>query len=255
MKLHFTTIGIGQPIVLLHAFPLNHEMFSLKEIDGYQIILPDFPGFGLSNMEMTDYSLETLAGSLKAQLDGFLGKPRPWILGGISMGGYLAFELIRQFPQSVSKLILISTRAGIDTPEARQNRLNMAENVLKSGIDNLVETMPQGLLGAATKASKPNVIQMVQNLIRQANPKAVSLAQRAMAQRRNQTSLLERIKQKTLILAGSEDILIQPAESKSMANSMPNGQLHLIEGVGHLIPVEAPELFENRIRGFKLENS
>jgi pimeloyl-ACP methyl ester carboxylesterase len=253
MNLHFTSIGFGQPIVLLHAFPLDHEMFTLKEIPGYRLILPDFPGFGLSPLETTEYSFSTLAVALKDQLDHFLGQASPFILGGISMGGYLTFEFVREVPESVSKIILISTRSGNDTPEAQFNRLKMADDVLKNGMGSYVESMPQGLLGARTRSSKPQVVQIIQNFIRKANPKAVAFAQRAMAQRRDQKDLLGQIRAKTLILGGLEDSLIQPTESKKMADHLPMSQIQFIEGTGHLIPMEEPELFEKAIRDFVLK--
>jgi len=191
-----------QVIVLLHAFPLSHELWNqLEPIAGYRFIKPDFPGFGFKPLAAPGLTLEQAA----QQLDRLLISRKvnkPFVLAGISMGGYLAFEYYRQFPERVNQLILISTRPGVDKPEGRQNRLNMAEKVEKEGVGYLPEAMIPGLLGKTTLAEKPEVRQQLTKWINHTSPHAIALAQRAMANRRDQTDILAQIKARTLIIAG-----------------------------------------------------
>lgn len=243
-------VGSGKPLVLLHAFPLSHEIW--KDIIppfGYQLILPDFPGFGLSPIQDSDLSLPEAAQGLEKHLKE-MGIDQSIVLGGISMGGYWALEFIRQFPHQIQKLLLISTRAGIDKPEGRQNRLNMAEKVLTEGTEYLVAAMVPGLLGKTTLENKSPQIQTVRQWIRQTSPKGIALAQKTMASRRDQTDLLPTIQAETLIIAGKEDALIPYSEAQTMAQSLPNSQLQLIDQVGHLIPLEAPAEFQKRLNAF-----
>jgi 3-oxoadipate enol-lactonase len=177
---------------------------------------------------------------------------RPFALAGISMGGYWAFEVYRQFPNQVDQLILISTRPGVDKPEGRQNRLNMAEKVEKEGVGYLPAAMIPGLLGKTTLSDKPEVTRLVTGWINETPAAAVALAQRAMANRRDQTDLLARIKAKTLIIAGQEDDLIPPSEAQAMHQAIPNSQLTLIDQVGHLVPIEAPKIFQKTLEEFLL---
>src|SRR5581483_5700171 len=106
--------GTGSPLVLLHAFPLSHELWQgFQAPAGHQLVLPDFPGFGLSPLHNGDLTLFEAAQGLENHLRS-LGLTQPITLGGISMGGYWAFEYLRLFPGRVAKLLLISTRPGTD---------------------------------------------------------------------------------------------------------------------------------------------
>jgi len=242
-------------IVLLHAFPLSHKLWNqLEPIPGYRFITPDFPGFGTEPLAATGLTLELAAQHLDRQLRA-QNVDKPFILIGISMGGYWAFEYYRQFPERVNQLILVSTRPGVDKPEGRQNRLNMAERIEKEGVGYLVEAMIPGLLGKTTLADKPEVRRQLSEWISKTSPQAVALAQRAMANRRDQTDLLTRITARTLILAGQEDALIAPAEAVAMGKLIPNSQVELLDQVGHLIPIESPNHFQKSLRGFLLSES
>ena len=157
--------GSGQPLVLLHAFPLTHAIW--KEItppDQYQLILPDFPGFGLSPLPQTQISLSDASQGLNNHM-AEKGIEGPVTIGGISMGGYWALEFIRQYPEKVRALILISTRAGIDKPEIKQKRLETAKKVEKEGIGFLAQTMVPGLLGKSTVEKQPGLILQVKQWI------------------------------------------------------------------------------------------
>ena len=236
--------GIGKPLVLLHAFPLSHEMWiHLKAPTGFRLILPDFPGFGLSPQGPMDFTLEDAARVLRELLNRE-GVQGPLVLGGISMGGYWAMEFLRLYPDLVSSLLLISTRSGTDSEGARQNRLKMAEEVLAEGTASLARAMIPGLLGATTRARNPAVAEEVTEFIRKTSPEAVAGAQKAMAGRRDQGGTLAQSRTPTLIMAGLEDSLIPESESQALAEKMRQSRLERIEQTGHLIPLEAPERFQ-----------
>lgn len=249
-KIVSTQAGSGKNLVLLHAFPLSHSLWKdLKPPAGYQLILPDFPGFGESPLAPVGLTLADAAQGLENHLRQ-KGINEPVILGGISMGGYWAMEYLRQFPQRVAKILFISTRPGADKPEGRQNRLNMADKVLQEGTEFMVKAMIPGLLGKTTLAEKPEVADQVSKWIRSTKPEAVALAQRAMAERRDQTGLLADLKVPTLILAGQEDALIPPSEAQAMAQDVFGSHLKLMDNVGHLIPIEDPAGFQKIVDDF-----
>lgn len=237
-------------IVLLHPFPLSRLFWGqLKAIKGYQVVTPDFPGFGGTTPKPSGYTLAQAAKDLNEHLTQQFG-PKPIVLGGISMGGYWAFEFLKQFPNRVEKLMLISTRAGADKAEGRQNRLKMAEFVEKAGVGHLPEAMIPGLLGKTTLADKLDVSEQVSKWILQASPAGVALAQRAMANRANQTGILAGIQAPTIIVAGKEDALIPTSESVAMQEAIPGSQLILMEKIGHLAPIEDPEKFQKLLEEF-----
>jgi pimeloyl-ACP methyl ester carboxylesterase len=247
--------GSGYPLVLLHAFPLTHEIWkNFVSPDEVRLILPDFPGFGLSPLPKSEFSLSDVAQGLYKHLME-KGIDQPVALGGISMGGYWCLEFMRQFPEKVSALILISTRASTDSLEAKQKRLETAEKVEKEGVQFLVRTMLPGLIGKTTSMHKPEVIHQVGQWIQESLPQAVSLAQRAMARRRDQNDLLPKIKVPVLVLSGSEDTLIPVSEAQTMANAAPNSQFKIIRDVGHLIPLENPNEFQKCLNEFMSQHN
>jgi len=169
------------------------------------------------------------------------------------MGGYWAMEFIRQFPHRIEKILFISTRPGLDKPEAKQNRLKMADRAEKEGVGFLAEAMIPGLLGKMTLANKPGVVDRLREWIQATNPAAVALAQRAMAERRDQTGLMPQLRAKTWIVAGLEDALIASTEAEAMAKAIPGSQLRLLDGVGHLVPIEDPGRFHKILEEFLFE--
>ena len=111
----------------------------------------------------------------------------------------------------------------------------------------IVEGMVPGLLGKRTFKQQAATTELVGRWIKEASPKAVALAQRVMADRRDQTTLLPTLKVKTHLWAGQEDALIPNTESQTMAQALPSCELKIFEGVGDLIPLEDPQAFQNAI--------
>jgi pimeloyl-ACP methyl ester carboxylesterase len=244
LKIQSQIIGTGKPIVLLHAFPLSHLIWrDLQPPPGYKLILPDFPGFGLSPLAKEGLTLEAAAKGLEKHLEE-LCVNEPFVLGGISMGGYWAMDYMRQFPEKIQSLILISTRPGQDKPENRMKRLEISDRVLKEGPEFLVDLMVPGLLGQSTRKGKPEVVNSISQWIRETDPKAIALAQRAMADRRDQTVTLNQFEAPTLIMAGKEDNLIPFTEAEAMSKQMNRSQVEFFDQVGHLVPLEGPKKFQ-----------
>jgi 3-oxoadipate enol-lactonase len=101
-------------LLLLHAFPLDARMWEgqapVLEQAGYEVIAPNLPGI------QPDASLSSWAGRILQLLPG------DFIPVGISMGGYVAFELWRRAPERIRGLVLADTKAGADDAEARAGR-------------------------------------------------------------------------------------------------------------------------------------
>src|SRR5829696_10573458 len=127
--------GPGDPIVLLHAFPLNGRMFEPQMeafSEGRRVVAPDYPGFGRSSRTPAQPDVRYYAEGVRGLLDR-LGLERV-VLGGVSMGGYVVFECLRLFPERISGLILADTRAEPDSEEMKENRKKMARRVAEEGV-------------------------------------------------------------------------------------------------------------------------
>ncbi len=239
-----TDQGTGIPLMLLHAFPLSSAMWK-RDAERFarvaRVIAPDLPGFGRCPRQPQP-SIAAMAQMVAGLLDR-LDIQEPVILAGLSMGGYVALEFIRQFPKRVKALGLFSTKSAADSPEQREGRLKMIERLRREGLDVLLQTTLPKLVGTTTTARRPEVTVEIERLIRAADVQGVMDAVRAMAERRDSQALLSAITCPTLIVSGSEDALIPTQESKAMAQAISGARLEIIPEAGHLVNLEQPEVF------------
>ena len=243
--------GSGLPLVLLHAFPLSSAMWlEQRELLGAccRVITPDQRGFGGSELGADQPSLGECADDVIALLDG-LGLDRV-VLGGLSMGGYVAMELLRRAPERVSALLLADTKASADAPEAREGRFRTAEAVERDGTAPLAETMLPALLGPTTLQTRPSVAGRVRGLIAAAPAPAVAWASRAMAARPDSFEVLRSTDVPALVVVGDQDALSPVAQAEEMVDALPQGRLAVVPAAGHLSAVEDPAAFASAVRGF-----
>jgi len=251
VTLAYAEAGEGFPVVLLHAFPLNKAMweFQRRELSrDYCIITPDFRGHGESEVAAEDSTMEALAEDLHGLLAG-LGIER-FVLGGLSLGGYVSFAFYRKHSAQVAALILADTRAQADTPEGRQERAKLIATAEEKGASAVAEQLLPKLLGATTRTSRPEVVAYVRELIHSTSVPGIVKALRGMAARPDSRPLLPQITCPVLILVGEEDTLTPPADSEAMAGAIPGAQLEIISQAGHLSNLEQPVAFTNHVRSF-----
>jgi pimeloyl-ACP methyl ester carboxylesterase len=240
--------GEGIPLVLLHAFPLDHRLWEGYRIDGYRLISVDFPGFGLSPLGPDGLSMESAAAGLRDHLDA-LGISEPVSLTGCSMGGYWAMEFARQFPERTAKLVLVSTRSGLDSPERKDKRLETANRVLRDGMGWYIDTMVESLLGVTTRKAASGLVQWVTRAVREADPKAVAAAQRAMASRRDQSEFMRACASPSRWYVGTEDPNLTVDEVKTMSQNSKRSGFETYR-CGHLIPLEMAKTFVTSMYSF-----
>ena len=244
--------GSGSPVLLLHAFPLNSGMWE-PQIDAlgdrFRFIAPDLAGFGASDVPETRdlYSMENWAIQVEALLDE-LGLDSI-VLVGLSMGGYLSFEILRRSRRRVSALVLADTKSEADPPEAVEKRTKQQEMVDGGGRDELIGALTGALLGGSTTDSKPDVVAKVRSLMD--NPAAGFVgALEAMKKRPDSTEELSRIDVPTLIIVGEKDAVTPPEAARAMHERIGGSELVVIPEVGHLSNLEAPEAFNGALAEF-----
>lgn len=247
--LHYLDVGHGPDVViLLHAFPLHAGMWTEQIAalsTGHRVLALDAAGFGESTSRSASTTMAEEAADVLALCD-HLKIPRAAVVG-LSMGGYVAFEVLRARPDFVRALALCDTRATADTPEAAQKREAFAEQALERGIGWVADQLVPKLLGPH---AEPRTVNLVRMLIGQADPASVADAQLAMAARRDATALLPTITCPTLVIVGSEDALTPPADAQAMAAAIPHAKLVSLAGVGHLSNLEARVGFNRALRDF-----
>jgi pimeloyl-ACP methyl ester carboxylesterase len=253
MLLSYDDYGPGPVLVLLHGFPLSRKIWAAQETNVgsmYRVIAPDLRGHGGSAAPEGVYTMDVMAGDVIALLDA-LQITQPVVLGGLSMGGYVAMALRALYPQRVRALMLMDTRAAADTPEAAQNREELARTVEATGsVRPVVDSMLPRLFSDETRARRAELIPPVRAIMEKTSPRAVAAALRGMARRPDRMAELPSITVPTLVLVGAHDVISPPDEARAMAAALPNAQLAIIPGGGHLAPLENSEAANEAILGF-----
>jgi len=256
MEIAYTRVGSGPPLVLLHAFPLSSQMWAAqrgglsREAD---VITVDQRGFGESAAPdaVADVppDLAVVAEDLAMLLDR-LELPDV-VLGGLSMGGYVAMAFLRRHADRVRGLILANTKASADTPEAAANRLRVAGAVEQAGdTEFLIPELAPKLLGESNRRRDPQLVHRVESMLRAAPPAAVAWAQRAMAARPDSFDVLRDVEVPVLVVAGDEDALMPRSEAQAMAAAVKDPELVFIPDAGHLTALEAPREFNAAVSEF-----
>ncbi len=253
INLAYDDHGIGQPILFLHAFPLNRgmwqgELTTLLAEQRYRLVALDWRGFGESDIDADVSTMEQFADDVAGLMD-ILGMQSA-VLCGLSMGGYAAFAFLRKYPQRVAGLILSDTRPGEDTADAKANRANVARIALEQGTGAIADLQVPKLLADVTRQQHPEVEARVRQMITTATPQGIAAASRGMAQRVDSTDLLASINCPTVILVGGQDALIPPAVAQDYAARIPGAQFVVIPQAGHLSNLEQPQAFVQAVSSF-----
>jgi pimeloyl-ACP methyl ester carboxylesterase len=249
ISIEYDDIGNGVPLLLIHAFPLDRAIWH-AQIAGlqqqYRVIAPDLRGFGQSSdTDGEAVSMDQYAEDIKALLDSI--NVRQAVVGGISMGGYIALAFAAQYPDRVKGLILANTRAVPDTEDGKQARLTNAERVRDNGTAFLVDAMASKMLGPSAKAEATYIVRSI--MTRQRKP-GVRSALLGMAARPDRTPLLRFITAPTVIITGSADALIPPGDSEAMHDLIPNSTLVNVPDAGHLSNLDKADAFNDAVREF-----
>jgi len=189
--------------------------------------------------------MDQYAADLKSLLDSVNIKQA--VIGGISMGGYIALAFYAQYADRVKGLILANTRAVPDSEEAKLARLANAQKVEESGTGFLVDSMAPKMLGSA---AKPEIEIAVRSMMRRQRPTGITSALRGMATRPDRTALLRFATVPVLIISSTHDVLIPPADSEAMHALIPDSRLVIIPDAGHLSNLDKADAFNHVVREF-----
>ncbi len=244
--------GTGHSLFLLHGFPLDHRMWQPQLAglsDRFHVVAVHLRGFGASTLDEASYSLADLAQDIEF-LRHHLAGDKPIYVAGLSLGGYVALEYWRQFPDALRGLILSNTKPTADSDAARSGRLSMAQQALESGTWEAVQPMLEKMLCQQTFDSKLAVVELVKAMMCDARPTAVAAAQHAMAARRDFSDLLAAIRVPTLVIAGEADPIAPASDTAAWAKQIPDSKLAVIASTGHLSPLESPAAYNQALLNF-----
>jgi 3-oxoadipate enol-lactonase len=245
VKIAYERRGVGAPLVLIHGYPLDHTIWGpLAEhlIEDFDLIMPDLPGFGDSQAAGTAGSIEAY-GSDVAALMRALQVPRA-IIAGHSMGGYVALSLVRNHPEIVAGLSLVSSQVRADTPDRRESREAAAQKVLEDGVEHVARAM------SAQLTADPQIQADMYALIGSQKPAGLASALRAMAARPDSRDMVGKLKSPVVAIHGDEDRLIPPDRGREVKDLLPSAALITVPRAGHLPMLENPDEVAGGLRLF-----
>jgi pimeloyl-ACP methyl ester carboxylesterase len=241
--------GEGAPLLLLHAFPLNHHMWQPQlAVLGhrYHVLAVDYAGFGTSYWAPTTPAdinqIDDLARHIITMLDEY--RIESVAVAGLSMGGYLALALWRVAPNRINRLALCNTRAAADDQATKAARSRNAAIALEQGSEAIADIMLPRLLSEFTGNGMKR---LVRDMAASAPARTIANALLMMRERPDATSLLPHITVPTLVIGATHDPIIPADESRAMADRVPNGHALIIDEVGHLSNLERPDIFNAAI--------
>ena len=239
-------------ILFIHGFPFDHLMWrhQLAAWSRWRCIAPDLPGAGTSRGfdSLNEYSMASYATYLVGVLDQL--QIREAVICGLSMGGYIAFELLRRFPERVRAAILCNTKAAADTAEAKRGRDVLAAKAQKEGARAVATELVPKVIARATRERRPEVVQEVSEMIARQPVPGIVGALRALRERPDSTPLLAAIRVPVLVVAGDDDQIAPAAGMEEMARAIPGARFTLIPASGHLSPLEQPAVFTAALSAF-----
>jgi len=230
-------------LLLVHAFPVGMRMWEPVTIpDGWRALAPALPGFDGAepppgdSTAIDDYARFILDFMDHLRLDSA-------VLGGVSMGGYISFALWRLEHLRWRGLVLVDTRAGADTEQGMAGRERVLETIRTRGTHGVAEDMLSKLLGATTRARRPQLVDHVRRLIERQTNEGVAAAVVRLRDRPDSTRLLREIGVPTLVIVGEEDEITPPSDAEQMRADLEEAHLVRIPEAGHLSCLENPAAF------------
>lgn len=247
----YTDVGNGKPIVLIHAFPTDQRLWEPQRNElkqHFRVVTLDLWGFGESSqtdgqaVTMSDYAAE-----VKELLDE-LHISRA-IIGGESMGGYIALAFLEQYPEKVDGLILSNTQSIADNEETKSKREASALDVLGNGTSQFIEAFMVKALSSSANNQTKNTLRLI-TLTQTAM--GIASALRGMALRYDTTNVVAMTTVPILFITGEHDLVISPQRSKDMHIMSKDSQLVTIPDTGHLANLEQPEQWNQAVIDFFL---
>ena len=251
VNLAYLDEGRGDPIILVHGFPLDGTMWDdqVRALSGnHRVIVPDLRGHGTSEPISGPYSMDMLADDLNGLLDHL--NVDEVTLGGFSMGGYVAFAFYRKYKKRVNAMILAGTRPQPDSATAAKGRESMAQRAESEGQDTIAAALLPRLLTSETLEDRSDIVARVRGMLTKVSIQGMAGDLRAMAARIDSTETLGQITVPSLVIVGEEDTLTPPTDSEMMAREIPDASLQIIPGGGHLVNIENPDTYNFQLLAF-----
>jgi pimeloyl-ACP methyl ester carboxylesterase len=215
---------------------------------GCRVITPDLRGFGESGLISGTASMDIYADDIVALMD-HLGIDKA-VVGGMSMGGYVLLNLLERYPDRVAAPVFIVTKAGGDDDAGKARRTALAEACRVQGILPVVEAFRNLLFAPETLRDNPELVDEVFGWINATDPRGAAAGLIAMRERKDCVAMLGSISQPALVIGADLDQAAPVENSRIIAAGLPDVELCILHGGGHMVNLEQPAGFNEAILEF-----
>jgi pimeloyl-ACP methyl ester carboxylesterase len=233
-KIFYRTIGAGKPVVLIHGFAEDGDVWKnqiefLK--DHFYLIIPDLPGSGKSEL-INDMSIEGMAEVIKSIL--LNEKTETCSMVGHSMGGYITLAFAEKYPVMVTSAGLVHSSAFADSEEKKANRLKSIEFVKKNGAYEFLKAVIADLFTETRAAANPEIVDLQIEKSKNFTDEAIIAYYQAMINRPDRTHVLKSFPKLLLFIIGEHDKAL-PFEQSMQQCYLPSiSYIHILRNSAHM---------------------
>ena len=244
--------GSGLPVVLIHGFPLNRRMWrpqvEMLACSGYRVICPDLQGFGESRLYGPAMTMSLYADAVISLLDSLdIDKA---VIGGMSMGGYVLFNLVERYPDRLLGVMFLVTRAAADDAAAREKRATLAAEVEAGNLTAVPDAFVKVLFAPQTPREKPQLVSEVRQWMESTSAQGVVAGLLAMRDRADYVESLDKLNVPALVVGAELDLAVPPEHARVLAGGLPDAKLKIIPDAGHMVNLEKPVPFNQALLEF-----
>lgn len=251
-QLSYDDIGEGIiPIIFLHGYPFDKTMWQ-SQIDflksSYRLIPCDIRGFGKSKDEISSLSIDLFGEDLISFMDKLnIDKA---IICGLSMGGFIALNVVERYPNRFEALILCDTQCIADTIGLKEERYKIIDEIKVDGAANFNEKFIKSVFHKDSITNKMELVEQLKKVVFSNSTHIIQQGLVALAERSATCSTLNEIKIPTLIICGREDNVTPLEQSQFMNENIRGSILHIIDKAGHVSNLEQPNEFNKHLLNF-----
>jgi pimeloyl-ACP methyl ester carboxylesterase len=225
-------------LILLPGLACDDELFA-----GQAPALAAQHRLHISDVHTRCASLPLMASTLLVE------HPGAHVFIGVSMGGMLAMELLRQAPQRVLAVALLGTSARADTPELMALRSQACELFAAGRMDEVLQANVMFAFHP-DNATRPALVAAYLAMIRRAGAAQLIAQNRAAMARIDSRPFLPKISCPTLVACGQADGLTPPEHAQEMADAIAGARLAIVPGAGHMLTMEQPSFVKSLLLGW-----
>lgn len=252
LEVSYNDVGEGSiPIIFIHGFPFDktmwqRQLYFLKSSN--RVIAYDLRGFGEAREQRGVLSIDLFTEDLIAFMNALhIDKA---ILCGLSMGGYIAINAVKNFPERFEALILSHTQCSADTAEIKEKRYKAIDEINANGVNGFNETFIQSIFHADSVTTKKEVIETLRIIMRSNSRHSMTTTLAALSERTETCSEIHKIEIPTLIICGRDDAVTPLSQSESMHEAIKGSMLCVIDKAGHVSNLEQPHIFNKHLHEF-----